>query len=402
MDSRDLKGLSFTVTRFKDALIESLNSNYSAFHDALNGDETLRFNGLNAGLDEPNEYLVDISDLLFWHDSIAYIEELERWEGALVTEQHRATINYLKDSDQLSVFAGLVEAVKKKRIAPFVGAGFSKPSNFPLWGEAIQQLINRLEGVSRSQTRASQPALAYLSQVEEYLSGWCYLEAAQLIYENDRTQLESFIRNKFQVTTDTKIVGSIKLLPEIADGCIITTNFDCLIETVFQDANKAIRGYMHGIQSQNQFVPNLIQGERCLLKLHGDVTDPSTYIFSQDQYSAAYGKDEIDFTKPLAKTLRQIFISHSLLFLGCSLAQDRTMNLFKLIVDEDEFNIPDHYAILPKPGSHSAYLAKENQLLDTKIRPIWYEVGENSNHSQLDALLNLLVDCTKGRARLQA
>ncbi|KAB7731919.1 hypothetical protein F5984_06770 [Rudanella paleaurantiibacter] len=401
MDNRDLKGLTSTVLKFKVALLETLGASYAEFQNAINGEEPLKFYGLKSQVDEPNEYLIDISDILFWHDPIAYTDELERWQGSIITEQHKATLEFLIESDQMSVFADLVEAVKKKRIAPFVGAGFSKPCHFPLWGEAISQLINRLEGVSRSEERALQPALSYLDLVRGFLNNWQYLEAAQLIYERDQTQIESFVRNKFQLTDNIKLIGPVTLLPEIADGCIITTNFDCVIETVFQDKLKPIRGYMHGIQSQNQFVPKLIQGERCILKLHGDVSDPSTYIFSENQYKDAYGEDGIDYTKPLSKVLRQIFISHSLLFLGCSLSQDMTMTLFKDIVDKREFNIPDHYAILPKHKNHETFLAKETQLLNTKIRPIWYSVGEDENHQLLEALMQLLVDCAKGKARLQ-
>lgn len=401
MDNRDLKGLSSTVSKFKAALVETLGTSYPEFQNAINGEEPLKFYGLKSQVDEPNEYLIDISDILFWHDPIAYTDELERWEGTIIIEQHKATVEFLNESDQLSVFTDLVESVRKKRIAPFVGAGFSKPCSFPLWGEAIQQLINKLEGFSRSEERALKPVLSYLSRVKELLDNWQYLEAAQLIYEKDRTQIESFVRNKFQLTANAKLIGPVTFLPEISDGCIITTNFDCVIETVFQESNKSIRGYMHGIQSQNQFVPKLIQGERCILKLHGDVSDPSTYIFSEDQYKDAYGDDGIDYTKPLSKVLRQIFISHSLLFLGCSLSQDMTMTLFKDVVDKQEFNIPDHYAILPKPTNHEIYLAKETQLLNTKIRPIWYSVGEDGNHQLLEAIMQLLVDCAKGKARLQ-
>lgn len=406
MDSRKLKGLSDTVIKFKSALNDTLNSENSEFHAAINGDEPLTFKGLAQSIhDDPNIYSVEKSDLLFWHDSVAYMDEMERWEGQQVKDQHAEMIEYLRTSEQSAIFSKLVETIKKKRIAPFVGAGLSKPCNFPLWREAIEKLVNKLEGVSTSEQRAAQPALAYLDDVKQQLSEGRYLEAVGLLYANSKTHVDSFVRNTFELSANPVISGPVGLLPKICDGCIITTNFDDIIETVFNKDQKPIEGYMHGTQTQNQFAAKLIQGERCILKLHGTVNDPETYIFSKAQYNKAYGdNDSFDYTKPLAKTLRQIFVSHSLLFLGCSLEKDRTLGLFQDVVDSKAFDIPDHFALLLKPSDHEKYLAKEELLQKMKIRPIWYQVISSeegkSDHSGLEKLLKLAIDSAAGKTRI--
>jgi len=68
------------------------------------------------------------------------------------------------------------------------------------------------------------------------------------------------------------------------------------------------------------------------------------------------------------------------------------------------FDIPDHFALLPKPSDHEKYLAKEELLLQAKIRPIWYQAinGEDgiSDHSGLEKLLKLAIDITAGRTRI--
>lgn len=406
MYSRKLKGLSDTVIKFKSALNDTLNSENSEFHAVINGDEPLTFKGLTQSIhDDPNSYSVEISDLLFWHDPEAYMDEMERWKGQLLKDQHVEMLEYLEESEQSAVFSKLVETIKKKRIAPFVGAGLSKPCNFPLWGEAIEKLVNKLEGVSTSEQRAAQPALAYLEDVKHHLSERRYLEAVELLYTNSKTHVNSFVRDKFELSANAIISGPVRLLPKICDGCIITTNFDDVIETVFKKDRKPIEGYMHGTQTQNLFAAKLIQGERCILKLHGTVGDPETYIFSKAQYNDAYGDDaSFDYTKPLAKTLRQIFVSHSLLFLGCSLDQDRTLRLFQDVVNSRAFDIPDHFALLSKPSDHTEHLAKEELLQQAKIRPIWYPVitGKDgkSNHDGLEKLLKLAIDSAAGRTRI--
>ena len=396
MDSRKLKGLSETVIKFQSSL-KSVLDEHQEFHETINGDAPLKFFGLG---EEPAEYFVDISDILFWLDSVAYMDELDLWSGLKVRETHQEVLDYLRESEQGIVFSALVEAVKRKRITPFVGAGLSKPCQFPLWGEAIKKLVNKLDVVPAAQ----QPALSYLEDVKKLLSKGKYLDAVQLLYENDKTQVENFIRNNFSLPTDgqalgERIRGPIEFLPDIADGCIVTTNFDRLIEETYRKRNRPIEGYMHGIQDRSKFVTSMIQGERCILKLHGNVGDQNTYIFSQQQYSDAYG-EEINFTKPLAKTLRQIFVSNSLVFIGCSLEQDRTLDLFSTVVKSEEFEIPDHFAILNKPSSDVEMRAKENLLLEMNIRPIWYEIDSNGEHTKLEKILKYIADCSNGRASL--
>lgn len=400
MDSRKLEGLSEVVDKFQSSLNNMLDG-HKDFHKAINDKRPHKFYGLG---EQPAEYLVDLSDILFWIDSNAYMNEFDVWNGSKVQETHQEISDYLHETEQEIVFSDLVEAVKRKRVTPFVGAGLSKPCQFPLWGEAISKLITKLEGVSISQQRANLPASTYLNGVKDLLSEHKYLEAAQLLYENDQTQVENFIRNTFSLPTDgqtlrERIKGPIDILPDITDGCIVTTNFDRLVEETYRKRNRPIEGYMHGIQDQNRFVTSLIKGERCILKLHGNVSDQNTYIFSQQQYLDAYGED-IDFTKPLAKTLRQIFISNSLLFIGCSLEQDRTLDLFSEVVNSQEFEIPDHFAILNKPTSHMVKQEKENRLLKMNIRPIWYETDSDGKHTKFEKMFSYIVDCSNGLARM--
>jgi len=400
MDSRKLEVLSEVVDKFQSSIKNILNE-YQEFHKAINDEDPHKFYGLG---EQPAKYLVDLSDILFWIDSKAYMAELDFWNGSKVRETHQEILDDLRESEQETVFSALVEAVKRKRVTPFVGAGLSKPCQFPLWGEAIKKLVTKLEGVSTSQERALQPASSYLEEVKRLLLEEAYLDAVQLLYENDKTQVENFIRNTFSFPADgqalgERIRGPIEFLPDIADGCIITTNFDRLIEETYLKRNRPIEGYMHGIQDRNKFVSSLIQGDRCILKLHGNVGDQNTYIFSQQQYSNAYG-EEIDFTKPLAKTLRQIFVSNSLVFIGCSLEQDRTLDLFSTVVKSEEFEIPDHFAILNKPTSHEETKAKEDILLNMNIRPIWYETDFDGGHTKLEKLLEYIADCSNDRASL--
>jgi hypothetical protein len=392
--------LANNLWQLQRAVKDDLDKENASFHEALNSDGSVQIEGIHPDPKLRNKYLIEKSDILFWSDPTAYLDELERWEGLVSVERNAEIKEYLLDTDQKNSFSNLVSAIRRNRVAPFIGAGFSKSSGYPLWAEAIEKLIRRLEGVSTSEERARLPALAYLHDVRILVKNRDFFGAVELLYEKGQDQLVRFIRNEFDGADTCELKGPLKLLPSLSDGCIVTTNFDGLIEKMYSRSNRPIEGYMHGIQSQNQFASRLIQGDRCILKLHGHFNSSESLIFSKSQYDDAYGNSGIDYTKPLAKVLRQIFVSHSLLFLGCSLELDRTLELFKNVVDSREFDIPDHFALLPNISDHSKKLTKESLLSAARIRPIWYSVsGEGEDaHAQLETLLRFAIDCSSGTA----
>jgi hypothetical protein len=154
---------------------------------------------------------------------------------------------------------------------------------------------------------------------------------------------------------------------------------------------------MHGTQQHN-FFSRLVKGERCILKLHGDARDSKTYIFTTTQYDSAYGNPH-DFSTPLPKALRQIYISNSLLFLGCSLEQDRTLDLFHTVVASGDYEIPRHFAVVEQPPSGKLKQQKESRLLKLNIQPIWYPEGR---HEHVEKLLTLLIDVAENRISLHS
>ena len=77
---------------------------------------------------------------------------------------------------------------------------------------------------------------------------------------------------------------------------------------------------------------------------------------------------------PLPRVLRRLFISRPVLFLGCSLNGDRTMDVMARCADQ--LTGIAHFAALAQPADpelqapHEAYLAARN------ILPIWFPPGE--------------------------
>ena len=351
--------------------IRFLNEEYEArkdFNESFDADEPIKIGGL----------AFSKSKALFWLDRDAYYEAQEDWLDESLQEKHEACTALLKTHGLETPFRELSVAIERGRIVPFVGAGMSRPMGMPLWGEALKELLGRLPS-------------ADLAGISAQIEAGQYLAAAEALFGHNPVQAKNFISTKYRIQ---KLAGPMALLPRIGRGCVITTNFDDAIEQTYRGVNVEFQAYMHGTQEHN-FFPRLVRGDRCLLKLHGDADNPGTYILTQTQYADGYRRaGEFDFHKPLPKALRQVFVSQSLLFLGCSLEQDWTLELFEKAKQADEYAIPNHYAILPAPEKASAKQEKATRLLTLNIQPLWYPAGE---HEFVERYLQFIVDVAERR-----
>ena len=368
-----------------------LQTGFSAnqeFNDAINGTEPFTIRSIK---DPETTFSYDASEILYWVDRSAYWDEFDSWNGLQIKEKYSECLEFLSTSQQKSVFFDLVELIRRKKIAPFLGAGISKSAGYPMWREALLALSERIKTLEEN-------------LISNLLSNNHYLEAAQAIANASSVQLENYVKTTFRAIFDDdaergKIPQIFRLLPRLSSGCIITTNFDALIEETFKIKGAPLNdAYMYGIQAGNNFVQRLLKGDRCILKLHGDASQPGTYVFTENQYQHAYGSP-IDYSKQLPRALRQIYISNSLLFLGCSLEQDRTLELFQEVKASRAFDIPDHFAFLPDVSDAHKKQATEDRLLTLNIRPIWYP--DKNYHEMLPLLVELATDVAEHRLNLR-
>lgn len=386
MDIKKLRENKLIVDKVEEALQAAYSSN-EEFNAVLDEADPFSFKSLR---DPEHEYFFKVSDALYWVERDAYLDELEHWEGQRQVDQHEAATAFIKHSDQQAVFLDLVDAVRSGRIAPFVGAGLSSPCGYPMWRDALRKIAQKLRGLD-------------VQDIEPLMAQYDYLQAAQVLHDASAQQVQHFIKTEFRQRG--AISGPVALLPQLANGCIVTTNFDTVIEDLFREKGQPLDGYMHGTQAGNNFVQRLLRGERCILKLHGDAGQANTHVFTLGQYHAAYGEGGFAFQNQLPRALRQIFISHSLLFLGCSLEQDKTLDLFKSVVDEGAFEIPDHFALLNEPHTPQERARKEARLLQLKIRPLWYATPADADgkpdHGLLEQILKLAIAVARRQVKFE-
>lgn len=255
-------------------------------------------------------------------------------------------------------FDQFVEILKDSDVVPFIGAGLSKAGGFPTWEEHLR---------SQGRTAGIDPA-----HIETLLSTGQY-EAVIEEIEGSRGR-DVFIQEIRDVFSRTgEITDTTLLITELFPDTVITTNYDRLIEQAFDTGAEKAFKIINGTNALEEPAADRVT----IIKLHGDIKDPSKCILSKNQYRAAYGNDSIDLTRPIPKLLEYYYKNSSLLFLGCSLNNDRTVQVFRAIKDKiGDTAISQHFSIEQSPETEQAIVDRNEYLARLGVTGIWYEKGQ--------------------------
>ena len=158
----------------------------------------------------------------------------------------------------------------------------------------------------------------------------------------------------------------------------MTTNFDRILERVFAEAEVPFEHVGWGTQVDS-IRRAIAENKPFLLKIHGDAEERSGRVLTKREYDTHYAPGN---PEGLWAQLGRIFQGRTLLFVGCSLGPDRTMDVFAEILKQASGL--EHYAILPKPATDDEFFAKQALLGDRGILPIWYPAGR---HDLIEPLL---------------
>jgi hypothetical protein len=251
-------------------------------------------------------------------------------------------------------FDQLVDTMQENTVVPFIGAGISVGGGFPTWENHLRQQ-SRTAGINKEYT-------------EELISnGQFEVVIDEIEKKRGRNVFVQEIRDVFSRTGE--ITGITLLLPELFSDTVITTNYDRLIEQVYDSGEVSAFQVIEGMNALDK-----AQSDRVTIhKLHGSVKNPANCIISKNQYDLAYGVNEIDLTLPIPKLLSYFFWNSSLLFLGCSLNNDRTVRVFQEVNKlENDFR-PQHFSIEQAPKSEEELAWRNEYLLNIGITPIWFE-----------------------------
>ena len=313
------------------------------------------------------------SRAVYFGDRVVYDQE-----ATLFDETERAAILNSQDyarNDQ--VFGELKRSCRNGIVIPFIGAGMSVSAGCKSWRDYLLGLAGEANLDVEAATARLDERADYEGLTDEVV---------------EALGQERFERDFERDFDNIKLAGSaVALLPRLFSRCAITTNFDRVAEEAWSAAGAAFREKVFGRGNTSTFFRAIASGDHYILKLHGNLNSPTERILRKTEYDAAYGGDgNIHFLCALPKLLKRLYMSYSFLFLGCSLAADRTIQTFlKVAQDEGAENLPHHYALLAAPADPEKRRTIDRRLADARITPLWYPEGE---HGYVEQFLQLLLE----------
>ena len=229
------------------------------------------------------------SRAFYFGDHNLYEQEAKRFD-----QQEKARIlNTDEFRNNLLVFEELRRSCQRGFVIPFVGAGMSKSAGLPDWKEYLLDLCNDA-GLSQEAIRER---LEVRGDYEAVMN--------DIIQRLTINRFERDFERSFQ--TPEEISGTSTLLPKLFDSSVITTNFDRVLERVYENDAKAFIEKVTGRGRANAFFRAIPAGERYLLKLHGNIDNAAERVLNQDEYDEAYGNEgDINMTFPLPKIAETI------------------------------------------------------------------------------------------------
>lgn len=329
---------------------------YVDFNEWVDGDDALgvrKANGVD-GISVP-------SKAFYAGDREAYDQAFKeyRWNRRSEVLCERYLCDQFSDDHwferNVQRFDQLVERLKTADVVPFVGAGLSRDGGFPTWKDHL-----RSQGRTAGIDAARIGALLALGEYETLI--------AEIENSRGREVFVQEIRDIFARTGT--ITNATLLMTELFADTIITTNYDRLIEQAFDT------GAEDSVQVINGFSAMAYPDENAvtIVKLHGDIRTPSECILSKKQYDQAYGNDGIDLNRQIPKLLEYYYKNSTLLFLGCSLHNDRTVQVFRSVRRNiGDADIPQHFSIEQAPESEQQLVERNAYLGQLGVTAIWFE-----------------------------
>jgi hypothetical protein len=254
-------------------------------------------------------------------------------------------------------FDQLVECLEYGNVVPFVGAGLSAEGGFPTWKEHLRQ-----------QGRTAGIESAYIENL--LINGQFEAVIEEIEKTRGRDVFIHEIRDVFSRTG--KLTDTTFRLTELFVDTVITTNYDRLIEQAYDTGEDNTFQIINGLNALEEPAAD----KTTIIKLHGDIQNPARCILSKNQYDQSYGNHQLDLTLPIPKLLSYYYHNSSLLFLGCSLNKDRTMQVFQAVKDElGDNDRPQHFSIEQAPEDEAMLVERNAQLARLGITAIWFEKG---------------------------
>ena len=273
-------------------------------------------------------------------------------------------------------FTLLLRDYQRGTIVPFIGSGFStniSKSKFPQWREFLIEYASQFGIRERVIQILNDTSIAFRYEL-----------AAAEIAKNDAVFTEK-IQDTFSLDKSDSLNSEalVQWLPKLfPNSPLLTTNLDPVIETVYQNQDLPISQILYGKSFTDQQLKRItINKDHVLLKIHGCIRDKETIVFSENQYSKLYGDLEssreykIKAKKKFPAQFKKMTNETRFLFLGCSLNEDRYLEILRQVKMQAKEDANYHFAIISAPEHENEFIKRQEFLASYGIAPIWYDAG---------------------------
>lgn len=279
-------------------------------------------------------------------------------------------------------FSYLIHLMQRNVVIPFIGAGISMNYGYPGWTNFISKQAEEL----------NEP------EAKNALANKEYEKAAELLKRKATKNVWEYILLQIfgdHVYKSSDFNTELDLIPKIFRSLILTTNFDEVIEMLYAKVNEEyiVKITPKSMDDVKVVYRRIACGDPTLIKLHGDVATRE-FVLTEQEYNDTYGEKIVDLRHPLPAFLKDILLLKTILFLGCSLEDDRTLK----VLEQAQIDGSISFAFLPLPKEtenterpwepnlfndinglkiEKKEFAQRKQFLNEhNIIPIWYPYGK--------------------------
>lgn len=258
----------------------------------------------------------------------------------------------------------LIEAAKRRKLVPLVGAGISRQAGeaFPNWRELLDYMKERALAEELIKKEESK-------EIEQLLDRGQFLMVAEALRDRfSSDEYQTILEDKFNPIW-AQPVEIHKELFHLHPPLILTTNYDRLLEDAYAaEYGRAVPvlTYRDAPQAQRYLQSSRLLERPIVLKIHGTIDDPADIVLSERDYR------ELIYRQPGYRLfLSAIFLTHIVLMLGFSFADRELMLLLESLRESLKHQSHPDYIFIPKDSAGSVEMRRLRE--DFGVHAIPYE-----------------------------
>lgn len=207
----------------------------------------------------------------------------------------------------------LLRGLAYDNLTIFFGAGIPCEFNLPLWNELVDKLFEEMKSSLSAEEQA---------EFKDFVKVKDYLNAIELLmYKNEEIVLDCLENafNKDDFDSFNLEESNENLLFKLNANSYLTTNIDNSLEEIKGLSGKkaaSIYSYKNEKDIRDKLIFHNSEKDPLIIRVHGELKDVSSLIFSQSQYSKLNKEDFFIFNQ----LIPSLFLVSTVLIVGYSIS----------------------------------------------------------------------------------